>query len=147
MRKPTFKHLWLKDLQMVGIYLKDMIKSLVSWYHMDVSKNSGTPKWMVKIMKNPIKIPWIWGYHYFWKHPYGTLLLSRIAHVSQTGEMFTRPGILVDAFPSPYPNEEALHPRQCRWDESLGSKRGRKKGQEVEESMLVEEILQTSWDI
>merc|ERR1711957_1011989 len=23
------------------------------------------------------------------------------------GEMFTRPGILVDAFPSPYPNEEA----------------------------------------
>lgn len=30
-RNPMFKHLWLKDLQMVGI-LK-MIKSLISWYH------------------------------------------------------------------------------------------------------------------
>ena len=30
------------------------------------------PKWMVKIMENPIKIikiRMIWGYHYFWKHP------------------------------------------------------------------------------
>ena len=27
------------------------------WYlHMGVSKNTGTPKWMVKIMKNPIKM-------------------------------------------------------------------------------------------
>ena len=25
-------------------------------YHMGVSKNSGTPKWMVKIMENPIKM-------------------------------------------------------------------------------------------
>ena len=24
--------------------------------NMDVSKNNGTPKWMVKIMENPIKI-------------------------------------------------------------------------------------------
>ena len=24
--------------------------------HMDVSKNRGTPKWMVKIMENPIKM-------------------------------------------------------------------------------------------
>ena len=28
---------------------------------MDVSKNRGTPKWMVKIMENPIKIRMIWG--------------------------------------------------------------------------------------
>ena len=28
------------------------------------------PKWMVKIMENPIKNGMIWGYHYFWKHPY-----------------------------------------------------------------------------
>ena len=27
-----------------------------SQLHMGVSKNSGTPKWMVKIMKNPIKM-------------------------------------------------------------------------------------------
>ena len=31
---------------------------------------------MVKIMENPIKtlLKWmIWGYHYFWKHPFGGL--------------------------------------------------------------------------
>jgi len=26
------------------------------WGQMDVSKNRGTPKWMVKIMENPIKM-------------------------------------------------------------------------------------------
>ena len=40
---------------------------------MGVSKNRGIPKWMVKIMENPIKMddlggkPTIWGYPYFWK--------------------------------------------------------------------------------
>ena len=29
---------------------------------MGVSKNCGTPKWMVYFMENPIKIPWIWGF-------------------------------------------------------------------------------------
>ena len=29
--------------------------------HMGVSKNRGTPKWMVKIMENPIKHGMIWG--------------------------------------------------------------------------------------
>ena len=38
--------------------------------YMDVSKNRGTPKWMVKIMENPINKWMIWGYPYFWKHPY-----------------------------------------------------------------------------
>ena len=38
---------------------------------MGVSKNRGTPKWMVKIMENPIKIDDLGGgSHYFWKHPY-----------------------------------------------------------------------------
>ena len=36
--------------------------------YMGVSKNSGTPKWML-IMENPIKMDDL-GYHYFWKHPY-----------------------------------------------------------------------------
>ncbi len=37
---------------------------------MDVSKNSGTPKWMV-YNGNQSLLKWmIWGYHYFWKHPY-----------------------------------------------------------------------------
>ena len=37
----------------------------------DVSKNRGkTPKWMVKIMENPIKIHDLGVQHpYFWKHP------------------------------------------------------------------------------
>ena len=39
---------------------------------MGVSKNRGIlpPKWMVKIMENPMNKWMIWGYHYFWKHPY-----------------------------------------------------------------------------
>ena len=36
---------------------------------MDVSKNRGTPKRIVKIMENPIEMDDL-GYHYFWKHPY-----------------------------------------------------------------------------
>ena len=36
--------------------------------NMDVSKNSGTPKWMVKIMENPIKMDDLGGNFspYFW---------------------------------------------------------------------------------
>ena len=38
---------------------------------MGVSKNRGTPKWMVKIMENPIKMdPFGGETHYFRKHPY-----------------------------------------------------------------------------
>ena len=37
---------------------------------MGVSKNRGTPKWMVKIMENPIKMDDLGGYHYFQKHSY-----------------------------------------------------------------------------
>ena len=37
--------------------------------HIAVSKNSGTPKWIVLIWKTLLK--WmIWEYPYFWKHPY-----------------------------------------------------------------------------
>ena len=35
---------------------------------MGVSKNRGMPNWMV-YNENPIEMD-IWGYHYFWKHPY-----------------------------------------------------------------------------
>ena len=45
---------------------------LIMWVNMGVSRNRGIPKWMVKIMENPIN-PWmIWGDfpHYFRKHPY-----------------------------------------------------------------------------
>ena len=33
------------------------------------------PKWMVKIMENPMNKWMIWGYHYFWKHPYYILYI------------------------------------------------------------------------
>jgi len=37
-----------------------------------VSKNGGTPKWMVKIMENPIKMDDLGGKPtIFWKHPSG----------------------------------------------------------------------------
>jgi len=36
---------------------------------MGVSINGGIPKWMVYNAK-PSKKWMIWGYHYFWKHPY-----------------------------------------------------------------------------
>ena len=39
---------------------------------MDVSKNTGTPKWMVKIMENPIKMDDLGVFPlFFWKHPNG----------------------------------------------------------------------------
>ena len=38
--------------------------------HLGVSKNNGTPKWMVKKMENPMNKWMIWGYHYFRKHPF-----------------------------------------------------------------------------
>ncbi len=44
---------------------------------MGVSKNRGTPKWMVKIMKNPIKMDDLGAPHYFWKHPYIIHLKSK----------------------------------------------------------------------
>ena len=37
--------------------------------NMGVSKNRGIPKWMVYNGKTLLKLM-IWGYHYFWKHPY-----------------------------------------------------------------------------
>ena len=39
-------------------------------FKMGVSKNRGTPKWMVLLMENPIKMEWFGGKtHYFRKHP------------------------------------------------------------------------------
>ena len=36
------------------------------------TKNKGIlpPKWVVYCMENPMNKWMIWGYHYFWKHPY-----------------------------------------------------------------------------
>ena len=44
--------------------------------HMDVSKNRGTPKWMVKIMENPIKSDDLGVPLFLVQHPYGFSLSS-----------------------------------------------------------------------
>ena len=45
---------------------------MISATNMDVSKNRGTPKWMVKIMENPIKMDDLGGEHplFLVQHPY-----------------------------------------------------------------------------
>ena len=51
-------------------FMQNIILSNSTSSQFGVSKNNGTPKWMVKIMENPIKHGMIWGgYPYFWKHP------------------------------------------------------------------------------
>ena len=60
-------------------------------HHLGVSKNIGTPKWMV-IMENPIKIDDL-GYHYFWKHPFvkkKCLELHEPKHRSESHIQFLR---------------------------------------------------------
>ena len=42
---------------------------------MGVSKNTGTPKWMMKIMEPPIQIHDL-GVPLFWKHPYSWMYLE-----------------------------------------------------------------------
>ncbi len=48
-----------------------------SMFHVLVNPKIGVgwhpPKWMVKIMEDPMNKWMIWGYHYFWTHPFGIL--------------------------------------------------------------------------
>ena len=55
----------ISDLQLIHPHIESHISNpdlhkpntvLISVEHMGVSKNKGTPKWMVKIMENPIKM-------------------------------------------------------------------------------------------
>ena len=50
-------------------------------YDMGVSKNMGTPKWMVYNLMETLLKWMIWGYPYFWKH-------LHVVHVSIQGAMF-----------------------------------------------------------
>ena len=45
-----------------------------------VSKNRGGPKWMAKMMENPIKMDDLGGKPYFWKHPKKPKLGNYIRH-------------------------------------------------------------------
>ena len=50
-------------------FLWGSMLNCVRGVHMDVSKNSGTPKSSTSIGFSIINHPF-WGYPYFWKHPY-----------------------------------------------------------------------------
>ena len=54
---------------------------------MGVSKNRGTPKWMVYNGK-PLLKSMIWGYHDFWKHPYAAGTSKRVPF-EEMGELVT----------------------------------------------------------
>ena len=52
-------------------------------------KNRATPKWMVEIMENPIKMHDLWGVsHYFWKHPYDQNLQQNSSRAQESKEKF-----------------------------------------------------------
>ena len=58
--------------------------NLKRFIYMGVSKNRGTPKWMVKIMENPLKMDDLGGKtHYFRKHPYINRHLSGVLKFPQ----------------------------------------------------------------
>ncbi len=69
-----FKAQWNKDEKGQNDSVPLQKQCSLYWWDLGVSKNSGIPKWMVKIIENPIFQWMIWGgfrfSHYFWKHPF-----------------------------------------------------------------------------
>ena len=62
------------------------VESLGAWnWYLGVSKNSGTPKWMV-YKGNPYFLMDDLGYPYFWKHPF-----HQPSHISETIERRKKP--------------------------------------------------------
>ena len=64
----TMLRRWLDTLIVIWEY-DDRCLGIYTYHHMDVSKNSGTPKSSISIRFSIINHPF-WGYLYFWKHPY-----------------------------------------------------------------------------
>ncbi len=54
--------------------------SRLIWVFPKIGVPHGTPKWMVYNGK-PYQDGMIWGYHYFWKHPY--VAMCALAHVDR----------------------------------------------------------------
>ena len=80
---PKYLQLWASALAIHELVGRGEAMRIWVWLYMDVSKNRGTPKWMVyngESYQNGM----IWGTHpYFWKHPYGLgskVLLKRNGH-------------------------------------------------------------------
>ncbi len=76
---PHFSPSWWRPLNPFGFVWMLQVKMFASstgenhQIHLGVNPKIGvkTPKWMVKIMENPMNKWMIWGAHpYFWKHPF-----------------------------------------------------------------------------
>ena len=90
--------------------------------HLGVSKNTGTPKWMVKIMENPIKMDDLGVFPYFWKHPFGfsvygfwwdqpiSDLWNPGAGTQQCRDLCKRKMLAFREFPLYHSNSEGVHP-------------------------------------
>ena len=83
--------------------------SFMSSIYMGVSKNRGTPKWMV-YRENPIKMDDL-GYPYFWKHPHG--LIGWISH-EWTSDSTIRTELVQILFINCTQNVDAIIWYQCR---------------------------------
>ena len=73
---------WYGSLEEIGGVQCCMFTTCLHRYetcskYMGVSTNRDTPKWMVNIMENPIKIDDLGGTPYFWKHPCETCKNAR----------------------------------------------------------------------
>ncbi len=54
-----------RSRKLLKLLLSETNQSSGCW----TKNRGGPPKWMVKIMENPMNKWMIWGYYYFWKHP------------------------------------------------------------------------------
>ena len=73
---PSFNHLWKRNSPLCD----------PPFFHLGVSKNRGTPTWMVYNGK-PYSNGMIWGYPYFWKHPFLSIHILKMhlwAFISQS---------------------------------------------------------------
>ena len=60
----------------------DLFKPIF-FHHLVVSKNRGTPKWML-YNRNPLLKWMIWRFSpYFWKHPFGEICFTLSRHLKQ----------------------------------------------------------------
>ena len=85
----------------LGLIMQTAFEVKSKEHDMGVSKNNGTPKWMVKIMENPIKqMDDLGGKNpYFWKHPY----------LAKWFILFHQPIDFPEIAGVPFPYQRSLH--------------------------------------
>ena len=95
-----------------------------------VSQNRGTLKWMVKIMENLLK--WmIWGYPYFWKHPYHyrykiTQFSARTV-AEESSMLYPQGGLVTGSTPSRYWMGKSTPFRPTKTNMGVSTNRGTPK--------------------